>query len=95
MKKVIEAVHVNGFHLDNPSVHYRPEEGKFNSWRKGETNLIITGDFDFFRRYLSATEVAKKFNLMSKEDRVLLFQSVLYGNGAKIDALPEVIAAFA
>lgn len=70
-----------GFKLDNPNEHYRPEEGRFNSWRKGETNLIVTRDWEFHRRFLAATHVAKNLNVMSKQDRVTLFQACLYGNG--------------
>eukprot|EP00873_Tetraselmis_striata_P030354 jgi/Tetstr1/450618/TSEL_037654.t1 len=82
MQAAIAFLSNEGWKLDNPNEHYRPEEGVFNSWRKGEVNLIVTGDHSFRRRYLAATEVAKKLNLMEKRDRVLLFQAVLYGNGA-------------
>ena len=68
-----------GFKLDNPNEHYRPEEGRFNSWRKGDTNLIVTRDWEFHRRFLAATHVAKTLNVMKKQDRVTLFQAVLYG----------------
>lgn len=52
----------------------------FQSFTLGDLNLIITFDREFYRRFLAATGVAKLLNLMSKDDRVMLFQAVLYGN---------------
>ena len=70
----------NGFHLDNPSEHYRPEQSTFNSWRgPNNTNLIVTFDPSWHYRFQTATKLAKRFNLMLKEERVALFQAVLYG----------------
>lgn len=67
------------FKLDNPSTHYRPEEKTFNSWRRGNINLIITKSPEFFTKFVNATALAKSMNLMRKEDRVTLFKFVLYG----------------
>ena len=53
----------------------------FTSYRRGNTNLIVTSDENFYNKFLLATRVAKKFNLLRKEDRVTLFQAILYGNG--------------
>ena len=69
-----------GFKLDNPSQHYLPECSAFNSWRRGHVNLIVTASYDFHRRFLAATQIAKRLNLMHKPDRVALFQAVLYGD---------------
>lgn len=80
VQAAIGVLHSEGFHLDHPSAHYRPEDGIFNSWRKEDVNLIVTSDPIFYRRFLSASNVAKKLNLLEKADRVTLFQSVLYGN---------------
>lgn len=55
----------------------------FISYRKGENNLIVTSDLSFYRRFLAATSVAKRLNLMHKEDRIALFQAVLYGNSCE------------
>lgn len=84
MEKCLSLLSKEGFALDNPNEHYRPEEGKFNSWRKGDTNLIVTRDWEFHRRFLAATHVAKVLNVMKKQDRVTLFQAVLYGNGGPV-----------
>jgi hypothetical protein len=43
-------------------------------------NIIATADYDFYMKFLNATSLAKQFNLLKKEDRIRLFQAVLYGN---------------
>lgn len=57
----------------------------FQSFTLGELNLIVTFDPEFYRRFMAATGVAKVLNLLDKQDRVMLFQAVLYGN----DPLPD------
>lgn len=68
-----------GFELDTGGSHYEPSEGQFNSWRKGSLNLIVTDDRKFARRFLAASAVAQRLNLLNKADRIALFQAVLYG----------------
>lgn len=53
---------------------------RFSSYVLGDVNLIVTSDPEFYRRFKAATSVAKRFNLLKKEDRIALFQAVLYGN---------------
>ena len=53
-------------------------EGLFRSWRNGDENYIVTTDEEFYNRFVKATELAKKLNLLNRSDRVLLFQSILY-----------------
>ena len=50
------------------------------SMRRGKDNLIFTGDQLFFDKFRAATAVSKRLNLLKKDDRIMLFQSVLYGN---------------
>lgn len=57
-----------------------PEDHRFNSYSDGQVNLIITTSEVFHRRFLAATSVARRLNLLRKEDRIALFQAVLYGN---------------
>lgn len=52
---------------------------RFVSWRKGEVNLIVTRDPDLYDKFVVATRLAKRFNLLKKEDRIALFRGVLYG----------------
>ena len=54
----------------------------FKSWRKGETNLIITDKGTFYDKFVLASRLAKQFNLLKKADRIALFQAVLYGNAS-------------
>ena len=63
--------------LDDPV----SERSPFDSYRKGLLNLIATESDDFFCRFVVATQVSKKLNLMDKQQRILLFQAILYGNG--------------
>lgn len=52
----------------------------FMAWRKGELNVVVALDQCFFDRFCAATELARSRNILAKPDRILLFQSVLYGN---------------
>lgn len=51
----------------------------FNSYRKGDLNIIVSPNRWFVERFLVATALATRFNLMDKADRIALFQGVLYG----------------
>ncbi len=55
----------------------------FNSFTKTidgvQENVIATCDFQFFTRFKAASSVAKRLNLLDKDDRIALFQAVLYG----------------
>lgn len=50
----------------------------FQSFRKGDINLIVTESKYFFNKFVRATKIAKKANLLEKENRVVLFQHYLY-----------------
>jgi predicted nucleotidyltransferase len=56
-----------------------PEE-QFVSFRKDKVNIIATQSDIFYNRFLIATDLAKLFNLEKRDDRIELFQYVLYGN---------------
>jgi len=58
------------------------EDEHFRSYRLGDVNVIVTDSTEFHKRFLAASSVARKFNLLQKPDRVALFQAVLYGNAA-------------
>lgn len=53
---------------------------RFSSYMLSETNLIVTQDQSFYQKFIAATSVAKRLNLLQKSDRIALFQAVLYGN---------------
>lgn len=42
-------------------------------------NLIVTGDPDFARRWRGATEVCKRLNLMSRDDRIMIHRAIRDG----------------
>lgn len=56
------------------------EDNEFHSLKRERINLIVTQSLDFYSKFLLATDVAKELNLLKKQDRVTLFQAILYGN---------------
>jgi len=52
----------------------------FYSLKKDNINIMLVQDESFFIKWLNATLLAKKLNLLKKEDRITLFQYVLYDN---------------
>ena len=48
----------------------------FQSLRFGITNYIITESHFFFGRFLTATHICKTMNVMSKDQRILVFNGV-------------------
>jgi hypothetical protein len=56
-----------------------PVEDRFVPYRLDDINLITTTSPTFYKRFMAATHCAKRFNLLSKDDRIALFQAVLYG----------------
>ena len=60
-------------------VNTTPESDRFYSHRLGDVNLIITQSQSFAHRFLAASSIAKRLNLMNKSDRIAMFQAVLYG----------------
>jgi hypothetical protein len=68
-----------GFMARHPDSGDASYPSSFTSYRKGEVNAIITRNKKFYALFCLATELAKQFNLLSKMDRISLFQGVLYG----------------
>jgi 4-hydroxyphenylpyruvate dioxygenase-like putative hemolysin len=69
-----------GFHWEG-SVHYQTAASDgFMSWRGGDVNFIVTASAEFARKHRAATALCTRLNLMNKQDRIALFQAVLYGN---------------
>ena len=52
----------------------------FTSYRKGRINLIVMTRKDMFFRWKVATAAARQMELKNRDERVKLFQGVLYGN---------------
>lgn len=61
-----------------PGFYTGNDNGNFVSFRRAEINAITTPDFEWYRKFCRATALAKRFNLMLKEDRIALFQVILY-----------------
>lgn len=79
VSRVVGHLSTAGYHWEG-SEHYQIVAGNdFMSWRKGDVNLIVTASPTFTKRHRAATHVCKRLNLLSKDDRVALFQAVLYG----------------
>lgn len=81
--KAFEAtLFTNGFVLDGSMILATGCEtgdpDTFQSFSRDKDNLIVTSNADFWEAFLAATSVAKRLNLLNKEDRIALFQAVLY-----------------
>ncbi|WP_287178065.1 hypothetical protein [Mesorhizobium sp.] len=68
------------FRWEGDTEHYQSAANEFMSWRRGDINLIVTASAEFARRHRAATHVCTRLNLMVKDDRIALFQAVLYGD---------------
>lgn len=77
--RALDGLRVEGWERGTEfSVDHQPE---FYSLGKGNVNVILTDSQHWFDRFLLATRVATKLNLLNKDDRITLFQAILYGNG--------------
>lgn len=47
------------------------------SYKKGIENYIITTSEEHYRKWITATRIAKKFNMVNKEDRIDLFKAIV------------------
>jgi hypothetical protein len=56
---------------------WQSQEDAF-SLRKGNVNLIVTQKKLWYDAFLLATEVAKRLNLTNKNDRIALFDAIIY-----------------
>lgn len=57
----------------------------FVSYRKGKINYIITCFPNLFSKFIIATSLAKSLNLQSKQQRITLFQYILYNTLARYE----------
>lgn len=51
--------------------------GKWRAYRNGKYNAIVTANWDMYIRFEAATELAKKYNLLEKEERVEFFEIIV------------------
>ena len=74
-----EALMKGGWSTSPTDIQY-DSMGNFESWRKKTDNLIVTLDSTFYDKFVHATLIAKDLNLLVKEDRIALFQEMLYAS---------------
>ena len=77
--RIPEVMSELGYKLEVGDAHYEPSEGDFNSWRKGNVNVIITDNHLFFLKFQFANNLAKARKLVKRKNRVSLFSYILYG----------------
>lgn len=57
--------------------------GNWAAYRKENLNALVTSNRDHYDKFEAATELAKKRNLLKKEDRVKLFATICGEQHAK------------
>lgn len=57
----------------------RTPKGQFSSLRCGIVNLIVTADHSYYEKFLIAHSIAKRLNILNKDDRVDVFRAVVDG----------------
>lgn len=57
--------------------------GTWAAYRKGINNALVTSNKTHYDKFEAATELAKKRNLLNKEDRIKLFNTVVGAQHAK------------
>lgn len=68
-----------GFTSEGEDYEMEGELEAFKSWRdSNNVNLIVTYNYEFYKNHLNATALCTALNLMNKEDRIILFEAVLY-----------------
>lgn len=81
-------VNILDIECDSSSDVYDPTDtsGERRSYRFGEVNIILTADVVFYNRFMAASDLAKRFNLLEKQDRIDLFRAI---RGEYPQAIPE------
>jgi hypothetical protein len=93
VSQVVAALHDFGFEWESGEHYQRAATDGFMSWRRvaDNINLIVTANPVFAQRHRIATALCTRLNLMDKQDRIAVFQAVLYGakwTGPKRPAAP-------
>jgi hypothetical protein len=68
------------FNTSEDTMEDYPDDDGFTTYRRANVNLIVIEDAVIYGRLVTATEIAKRLNLTDKQERIDLFQGVLYGN---------------
>lgn len=69
--------------------HYtsKGEQKPFQSWRNGTANWVLTNSPAYFELFSLATALAKRLNLLDKQDRIAVFAAILYGEEHNIHTI--------
>lgn len=70
-----------GSSMEGRDIVDEPEIPEFVSMSKGKLNLIVTKSEKFFDGFALATRTAAQLGLTMKQQRILLFRAILYGEG--------------
>ena len=57
----------------------------FWSFIRGTLNLIITTNINFFSKFHLATKICTTMNVLSKRDRVMIFEALIHGTYVDMD----------
>lgn len=76
-RQALELLNAFEFVREEPDPRW-PSKG-FGFYVNANVNLTITSTGDAWERHRAATHVAKRLNLLDKQDRIAVFQAVLYG----------------
>jgi hypothetical protein len=49
-------------------------------------NVLLTEDKNYYDRFVLATNIAKRLNVLKKDDRIALFDAIVYGPEGEDDA---------
>lgn len=71
----------DGFRLGGSRAIHNEGNNIFYSWTKGQLNVIVTYNLEWFCKMRTATKVCTVLNELSKERRVMIFQAIVYGDG--------------
>jgi hypothetical protein len=58
---------------------YKDYYNDFISLKHSNCDLIVVDNEELYNKFVLATNVAKKLNLLKKSDRITLFDAVIYG----------------
>ncbi len=73
----------NGWTIGGSKPEDADSANGFNSFTKTvdglRQNVVATANYNFYMKFMRATTLAKKLNLLNKDDRIELFHAILYG----------------
>lgn len=66
------------FMCDMAEDEYDDIRANFTPYRLGYMNFILCNNKSFYKKFVFATELAADMNLLDKDNRIRLFQAILY-----------------